>query len=179
MKISGKVPGVNRGVIEFHRPGGAPFRLAVQAVPYGFPERLLRELPAPEPPVEFARDPKSGAVLRDEFGMALKSEKRSDPKYQQELGRVRALRVVLHAREALRGDRNVQFDADAQPEIAGAVRKPTSGRAYAEAIEKEFAAAGFSDAEVVAIFEKSLDLNRGAAQRVDEAAERFLPEDQD
>jgi hypothetical protein len=169
MKIAGKVPGVNRGVIEFHRPGGQVFRLIVQAVPYGFPERIEREIPAPEPPVEFAKDPKSGAVLRDEFGLALKVERKSDPNYQREMGRVRALRVVLQAREALRGDPSVAFDAD---------REQLRGRLYAERVEKEFAEAGFTDSEIIAIFGKSLELNRGAAQRVDEAAESFLSEGQ-
>jgi hypothetical protein len=167
MKIAGKTPGINRGTIEFHRPEGQIFRLIVQAVPYGFPERCEREIPAPEPPVEFARDPKSGAVLRDEFGMALKTERRSDAAYQRELGRARALRVVLQAREALRGDPNVAFDADSLR---------TQGCQFAEAVEAEFAAAGFTDSEIIAIFNKSLELNRGAAQRVDEAAERFLSE---
>jgi hypothetical protein len=168
MKIAGKVPGINRGVIEFHRPGGEVFRLIVQAVPYGFPERVEREIPAPEPPVEFAKDPKSGAVLRDESGMALKVERKSDAAYQRELGRVRALRVVLQVREALRSDPNILFDADGDSKL--------KGRAYAQKVEEEFAAAGFTDSEIIAIFNKSLELNRGAAQRVDEAAERFLSE---
>ena len=137
-------------------------------MPYGFPERIEKEIPMPDPPVEFARDPKSGAVLRDENGFAVKTEKRNDRRWQNEAARVRALRVILHAREALRGDPSIQFDED---EKAG---KPSAGRPYAEEIEKEFAAAGFSDSEIVAIFSKSLELNRGAAQRVDEAAERFL-----
>jgi hypothetical protein len=178
MKIGGKTPGVNRGVIEFHRPGGL-FRLVVQAVPYGFPERLEREIPAPEPPVDFARDPKTGAAVRDEFGMAVKVERKSDPGYQRELGRVRALRVVAHVREALRGDPGIRFEADEQPEQSGAVRKPASGRAYAEAVEQEFAEAGIADAEILAIFGKSIELSRGTAQRVDEAAERFLSVVQD
>jgi len=169
MKIGGKVPGVNRGVIEFHRPNGQVFRLAVQAAPYGFPEKVERELPLPDPPVEYARDPKSGAVLRDEAGMAAKTERRSDPRWRKESARVRALRVILQAREALRGDPSVQFEAD---EHAGKLAL----RACAEAIEKEFADAGFSDLEIIAIFNKSYELNRGAQQRVDEAAEGFLSE---
>ena len=168
MKIAGKIPGVNRGVIEFHRAGGQVFRLVVQAVPYGFPERIEREIPAPEPAVEFARDPKSGAVLRDEGGMAVKVERKYDAAYQRELGRVRALRVVLQAREALRADPNVLFDADGDSKL--------KGRGYAQKVEEEFPAAGFTDSEIIAIFNKSLELNRGAAQRVDEAAERFLSE---
>ena len=170
MKIAGRTPGRNYGRIEFHRPGGQLFRLIVQAVPYGFPERIEREIPLPEPPVEFARDPRSGAVLRDENGMAVKTEKRGDARYQRELSRVRALRVVLQAREALRGDPNITFEGDER------ALKEKSTRAYAEALEKEFADAGFSDSEIIAIFAKTLELNRGAAQRVDEAAERFLSE---
>lgn len=112
MKIAGKTPGINKGVIEFHRPGGNLFRLVVQAVPYGFPERIEREIPTPDPPVEFARDPKTGAILRDESGFAVKTERKGDRKWQTEASRARALRVVLHAREALRCDPSVEFESD-------------------------------------------------------------------
>ena len=167
MKIAGKTPGINKGVIEFHRPGGNLFRLVVQAVPYGFPERIEREIPTPDPPVEFARDPKTGAILRDESGFAVKTERKGDRKWQTEASRARALRVVLHAREALRCDPSVEFESDkASPRL--------QGRAYAEAVEKEFAEAGFSDREILDIFFKAGELNRGAAQRVSEAAESFL-----
>jgi hypothetical protein len=174
MQIGGRTPGVNRGFVEFHRPArpgeevAEVFRLKVQACPFGFPERIASEIPSPEPPVEYARDPKTGAALRGEDGLAVRTEKRGDRKWQAEMARVRVLRIVLRAREALRSDDSVKFEADE----ALWKREP---RKYAEAIEREFREAGFSDAEVVAIFDKSLELERGTPQRMDEAASDFSP----
>ena len=166
MKIGGRTPGINRGGIVFHRPGLEPFRLVVRAVPYGFPERLAAELPLPEPPVEYAKD-RGGAVLRDRNGDPVRTEKTGDRKYRAELGRVRALRLNLRARESLRGDPAVAFETE-DP-------KPGAWRDSATKVEAEFRAAGFSDAEIVAIYEKSLELESGAPQRIDEASKSFLP----
>jgi len=167
MKISGKTPGINKGSIEFYR-GSHILRLTVQAVPYGVPERLEREMPMPEPPLDFARDPKSGAVLRGEDGLAVKTEKTSDRKWQTESGRVRALRLILRVREALRNDPEIEFEIEqSEPKL--------SGRAYAEKLEQEFKDAGFSDSELVQIFNKSRDLERGGPQRVEDKQESFLP----
>jgi hypothetical protein len=168
MQIGGRTPGVNSGFVEFHRPGQQPFRLKVQAAPFGFPERIANEIPSPDPPLEYARDPKTGAVLRGDDGLAVRTEKRGDRKWQAEMARVRALRIVLRAREALRADDSVKFEADE----ALWKKEP---RKYAEQVEREFREAGFSDAEVVGIFEKSLELEKGTPQRVDEAASDFSP----
>ena len=162
MKINGKTPGVNRGAITFHRPDGL-FKLSVRAVRYGFVEDVERAIPDPVPPVELVRDA-AGAVLRDENGMALKTEKTHDADYQFACGRARALRLVLQVREGLSSDPSVTFDT-----------KPALDRACAEGTEREMKEAGFTDSEVVQIFNKVCELNRGGPKRVDEKAEGFLP----
>lgn len=181
MKIGGRTPGINKGFVELHRPGGELFRLAVQALPYGFFERALQEIPDPRPNVEFARD-RGGAVIRDEFGLAVKTEKKDDPEYLRQLGCARRLRMILAIREGLCADPNVTFEADAKitagPHgVSLADIAPLIGWApYAEAVEKEFRAAGFTDAELVRIHAEIMELNRGGPKRVEDKTEGFLSE---
>ncbi len=167
MKIKGRTLGVNRGSLELHRPDGV-FTFVVHAVPYGFPDQIALDIPDPEPPTDLVKDSR-GAVLRDENGFALKTQRTNDARYRRELRRARALRLVLRVREALRGDPQIVFEADeAKPKF--------TGRAYAEAVEAEFKGAGFSDQEIVLLLNKSLALESGAAQRIDEASKSFLPQ---
>ena len=166
MKIRGQQPGANRARFTLRRADGRAWTIILQALPYGFPEKNEREIPAPIPPSEFARG-SDGKILRDEDGLAVRQVRREDPNYRAEVNRVNQLRTIAALVAALAADPEVQFESKRKdfPSI----------RAWAEAVEKEIAAAGITDAEILQMLGRVQDLSRGISDRVDQAADDFLP----
>ena len=165
MKIKGETPGRNRTRYLIRRPDGRGWVVWLQAHPYGFAERMEREIVEPEAPVEFAKG-EGGRILRDEEDRALTYRNRSEPTYRARLNRVNQLRSIYALVEALRSDPDVQFDAKRES-------FPTP-EAWLTAIETELADAGITDAEILRMLGKVSDLNQGMSDRVDKAVDDFL-----
>lgn len=144
MRISGRVlEGRNVTSVEIRRPDGA-LHLTVQALPLGFENRLAgRGVRRPVVPRRVARDSR-GRVVRDESGQAVLIPDEGDADYQRQLEEFARRTVSLEVVEGLAADPSVRFEAKA-PDEGG------DWAEYADSIYDEFAKAGFSDGDLLAL----------------------------
>ena len=157
MKIKNMPDQPNTTTVKIWR-GGKPLTLTVAPLPINFRDRLAQAIPMPEARIEFARE--NGKVLRDLSGDPVKVVRDDDPAHRAARRRVDGLQALVMARHALRLDEAIEWDT---PEPT----QPWGDRQYAERIEAEFAAAGFSDGEIDAILRAERDLEKGLAERVE------------
>jgi hypothetical protein len=164
MKIAGSVPGVNFTRHEIRRPDGRAWEIKLTALPLGFLSQLEADLPDPRPPESFARE--GGRILRDEDGRPLKTLDEKNPRYVAELDRVRSLRSYAILVQAMKGDDRVTFEAN---------EDSLSRKTFLETVEIELRDAGIADSEIFVMVNKVHALNRGHVDRIEKAAEDFLP----
>jgi len=156
----------NTGTVTIYRDG-QPVDLTVSPLPVNFRGRVAQAVPMPRPAVEYER--RAGKVLRGPDGAALKVVRDDEPKYLAAVKRVDDLQGIVLAYQILRADPSIAWDTPPP-------REPWGDRAFAEAIETEMIAAGFTDGEVLAIIHEAERLEEGAPERVDELEKNSSPE---
>lgn len=100
-----RIKGVETGArtIEVHLPvSDVTLSLRVKPLPYGFDERVRKELGVPKPPSKQIRNRRGEPVL-------LYDER--DPEYLAEQARVNTLALLVTLRFALAEDENIEWDA--------------------------------------------------------------------
>lgn len=131
-------------LVTLPRPDGRDWTFRLQPLPLGFHRRLReRGLLPPLPPHRLVRD-STGRPLRDESGLAATSADPQDPQYRADLERYHQRVAVLAVAESLRADPDVAFDA--APPTAD---DPAAWTAYADALDAELEAAGFTAGDLV------------------------------
>lgn len=177
MKIEGFSGGVPRAEVVLSWPGRKePLILELNGLPIGVDDRIRERIPNAVPPSRgIALDPKTRKPLRDAAtGKVLPATDFYDRSYQAAQRKQIARRTVLMVVEALKEQSKLTFDAVAPDEAKGSQKE---WEAYADAIEAEFAAEGFTEGHITKLANAMLEVSGMTVEELDEAREAFLSEE--
>jgi len=175
MKIEGFEPGVPYRTLLLTWPGrGVSLEIELRGLPIGVDDRVRERIPLPAPPSRgVAIDPKTRKPLRDAAsGKVMPVVDLYNGGYQAAYRKAVARRMILLVVESLSGQSKLTFDAPRPADDAPA----RAWEAYADAVEAEFAAGGFTDGHVMQIMQTVMRLTNVTPEELGDAREAFLSE---
>lgn len=172
MRISGELP-PKPNTREVYLPRGeTQIRLVLSPMPLGLEEHIRHVFPAPPAVREYELDARGG-IARGPDNKPIERWTRETAAWTTATARQNLRKYAVLVREGLRGDPDIQFDSDGSPGKPTEENHFPAWTAYADALLKEFEAAGFTADELMFLVNELSRVTLPTEASIRDARDRF------